>query len=624
MSRIRQFFTHRYGLKDLKTQSLSSSTDKMHTDVDQNILDALTEIRISCIDSDFDHTTVLNPVVCVHLCNEETGQYFSKTTLDIHDHDDTLRQIDKKRTFPQCFGYVSPPKEVRCNPSLHDRSEENVSFIWDESIVMNGSYGHVLDGSSLFLFEVIDLRNTKFSQFDLDSNSANYNRVAWGFLKPLGKNGRCNVSNSLDTLQRCRVQLCKYQHDSIFVWRQAKQMDLCSQSNVPNVFLQYLRWSHINIVPTLNIEVGPIMINMSTKKEPPGLIESDGDEERLRNADDSNLVKDEDHGQKKSYSRKQNEKCIVPESLDQRIHNIGAVILKFSHVGDHLAIATKSHSIHIYDIHERKLMYSSCFHEDEITALEWSCGRSLHLCSASMDGTIVLHELDKVINQGSMMKGVPRVIFTYSSKFPTRLEFISFHLNNEHQKQKVEKSTYTSSLLISSCETSLRLWDTIEGVTKGEIGEMIEHHLVPITALSKDSSNGRIFSGDVSGCIIIWKPEIISTLESLCGNDYSILRRINYLYDANLKNGIQSLHFQSRSKKVLLVTTKRQRKEGEGNIFSYDFSTQKIQSFCFEARMRRNVFTDAIFSPDGNYAIGGTQSGRIIFMEASGVTIKVS
>ncbi len=50
-----------------------------------------------------------------------------------------------------------------------------------------------------------------------------------------------------------------------------------------------------------------------------------------------------------------------------------------------------------------------------------------------------------------------------------------------------------------------------------------------------------------------------------------------------------------------------------------------MKPLCFETNMNRtDAFTNAIISPDGNIVLGGTEDGKIISMELSGLTIKVS
>ncbi len=591
MQRLWDFLKHRHGLKDLNRYS---STDlQLHRTDDENIADAIVEIKIECLSRDFHHNTVLNPFVCVHLCDAETGQYLSKhLNIDNEAHPTSARG---KGTFPYCFGYVAKAKEVRFDhSSQEEKSNENhVSFVWDESIIINGNYKHVLDGSSLFLFELLDMRSDEIKQGDMHGKEEvtrdkvdRYHHTAWGFLKPFGKDGRCNVGTDTqgNNLKRCRIQLYRYQHNSMFVRRQARQMNLCSKT-VPKVFLQYLRWSNVPIVPTLHIQVGPSIpsiLDISNKQKMVNNITRSEDnqgqmQKKMTNEASENLrlvAEIESKKSQEAFVRQPHENCEIPDNLYRRIHKTCAVRLKFNHTGSWLAMATRSYSILIYEVYEGgDNVYLSCFHDDEVTSLAWSYD-NLHLCSASMDGTIAVHEVGTLtygkVNNNTMIRNVPKVIFTVTPSFLSSIAFIPMKNVEEHVDfSETSSMNNIPSFLVSANEKSLKIWNTNEGVMKGEIGGTIDHHLVQITALSKEDSSGRIFSGDASGCIIVWKPEATMTLDTLHSCNYTILRRILYLQDSTLNRGIESLHFQTSiasAKKTLLVTT-TERKGTQNNIF---------------------------------------------------------
>ncbi len=644
MATLWKSWTRRYGLRDLKSTSRSDDESSFSTIGDTGILNAAIEVKIERINGDFSHAAVLNPFVCVHLCSEKTGQY-----LPIHSNSDcesTPRLVGMKQMFPQCFGHTAEPREVQIKDN-----EEDVTFVWEERIIINGNYKDMLDESSLFLFEILDLGQNQTETLNkngigsntIDSCLDSYHRVAWGFLKAFGKDGRCNVGVRSNEMGRCNIQLYRYQSNSFCVRHQARVMDLWSQTNVPRVFLQYLRWSNLPVHPSLHIAVGPVPMNGAKRQESKEPICSDDEgseqEKIMKNCEVSSKLissQDDSNGKKHPFFRQAEDSCLLPDKLIRKVHNTCAVKLKFSHCGNYLAIASILHSIYIYDVHEGLLIYRSSFHDDEVTAIDWSYD-NFQLCSASRDGTVAIHQFDNILHDVAMNRNmylnyVPKVVLPLTPSFPISLAFVPLRppsgTADNSLKDENNPSNFVPSFLVSANGISLKIWDTSSGEMKGEISEKMDHHLSSITALSRDEVNGRIFSGDESGCIIIWKKsEGITTLESLTGNSYTILRRINFLRDNTLAKGIQTLHCHTNTiidkKKILLVTTKCKKNE-RSNLFSFEFSTQTLEPFCFETKMRAVSFSEAIHSPCGNFVVGSTHDGMVQFMESSGAKVQVS
>ena len=439
-----------YGLRNLKTSNIKDS-EKMK--VESNIIDAVLEIAIDSIDKDFDHTIVRNPFIRIHICNEESGRYVTAVKKEHTPY--TPKIFGKKKVFVESRGYtalsgVMEPKKVQET----DSNEQDHIFIWEDQIVINASYKtHILDKSTIFLFEVLDAGNTnQVPSPEVDDGSS---CIAWGFLKPIGRQGRCNVGESQNEMRRCRLQLFKYQINSMLIRHQARHMDLWPDLNVPKIFLQYLRRKHIPLESSLYIKVGPTQLDDTQEETPTDynkLEEGKSQENSISGTLRDPIL------EVKRFSRLPDEKCLIPDSLLHKLEIAGSVILKFSHSGDYLAIASKTYRFYIYDVERGKAIFtSSQCHGEEIVFLDW-CYNDIHIFSAGLDGTIVIHKLgDHLDGHGSIdPNGIQRKIVSLPPPSCLTSMNILRLLDSE------EPNMCPFLIIASNC--TLKMWDTSKGI----------------------------------------------------------------------------------------------------------------------------------------------------------------
>lgn len=594
---LRNLTCNHHGLRELR--SLDGLDERIPPD-DSVAQDAVVEITIDLIDGDFEHVNVLHAFVYIHICNED-GRYVStmieEIPLPLHMNS---QQCSLTRVFDESRGYTSANNNTQRSNTTH------LPFSWGQHIVMNISYRHVLNASTVILFEVLDAK----SSTDLKDNK----QIAWGFLKPFSQSKECNVGEKLNNSRTCRLQLFKYQYDSPIVRHQAKKMDLLPNSkHIPQVFLQYLRLNRLHIDQTLYVKIGPTKLDPIEEK-----VHGDDNDDSLRNkGDNKNIISFDSFSptspKRKLLMRNDNEKCLLPDIVHKL--NGGSETLEFSASGDYLAVA--SNKTYIYDVESTHIVAMSQFHSSHINSLVWS-DNDMFLASSSNDGTIaILCQVATKLNThcGEDTQVIfPNVVFSIPPpSIPCCLAFVSAMGSGNHD------SISSRSVLISACDNSLKLWNIQDETCVGELGGE-EQHFARVTAITKELSSSRVYSGDSIGDIIVWKPRESSNLNfSITGNDFVVLHRIGGMRSFGGR-AISNLDFNASGQRRLLITTKN---EWDGNLFIYDFDCQLAMPVCSESNMNRHSFSKAVFSPDGKLVVGGTIDGKIMFLNSAGIMKRV-
>ncbi|XP_063217241.1 jouberin-like isoform X2 [Bacillus rossius redtenbacheri] len=144
---------------------------------------------------------VRHPLVKVHLICADTGQYLKKSS------------VDRSVSFfyeNETVDYILP----LMTESYDFRQRRSILPSWEELLVFNEDIEYILnpDLSVVIMFEILD-----FVSFSLASarykklgTEGGWYKIAWAFLKPVGKNGVLNIDKKL------RLQLYKPQSSQSF------------------------------------------------------------------------------------------------------------------------------------------------------------------------------------------------------------------------------------------------------------------------------------------------------------------------------------------------------------------------------------------------------------------------
>jgi|AntRauTorckE5430_2_1112549.scaffolds.fasta_scaffold01490_3 WD40 repeat protein len=598
---------------DLDLSQLCDNNDVVRIDIDSMELDLL------CID----------PFIRIHVCNTSTGKSVCIPAI-----------IGKKYVY-------ATAQSKTCNGASQ----------WNGTVIIKVDYRRILDQSTIILFEVLECGYLA-GDTTISNNACNddafkgSNSIAWGFLKPISKNGTVNVGTrepmisrsenddckeaNIDSLhfesnaKRCRLQLFSWQYESWYVQRQARRLGFLS-SNIPLVFQQYLRQRRKSLLPFLSIRIAPHQ-NMCTRQSPDFAPKTyiqedredskDGEEIIEHQNQDNNIIKDEVKGETNTidliheYSRLPNDKCLIPDHLFMTLNHCGAAALAFSHSGEFLAVASNTHQLHVHNLCTGETIYvASYHHHGHILNLAWSLDDSIVAC-ASKDGTFSVH----LIKESKMMADNERchdIQFVEPPLHPRALIFHPF-------------SSKIPVIVIGLSDGKVALWNLASTLTDSNmdlLGRVQRHHQA-VSAITCDASNGRLYTGDDGGNIIIWKPKSEQIMK---GSDFEVLFQIrsNVLHALSSKSILHlSLRCQACEKrdgtgskgKELLITAQND----SMTLFNYDLTSHQLTNFCIDAEGKQAEFKMATFSPDGRYVVGGTNNGKLLVMDACGIQKKVN
>lgn len=150
--------------------------------------DMITSLYIYKSDSLESALNLQHPVVQVHILDKETGVYWPKS------------DITRRVTYPNEPEHITYILPTTTKPfQLH--LQETKTPAWNQEIVFNELYLHFIDPRVLLIFEVLDFVTNSKALIEYPDG---WNRIAWGFLKPVGGDGRST------TEKEARLQLYKY------------------------------------------------------------------------------------------------------------------------------------------------------------------------------------------------------------------------------------------------------------------------------------------------------------------------------------------------------------------------------------------------------------------------------
>ena len=579
-------------------------------------------VTIESIDNEPEEV-FMDPFIRIHICNESTGKCI------------THHAKENRTEAHDCPSATTSPASQQ-SPFRASRNGE--AFKWNETLSIKLEYERILNPSIVVLFEVVDCGKVAPSKEEIDECS---NSVMWAFLKPISRSGKMTVGYREDmncspegegesackseskeekvVTKKCRLQLFKWQDESWFIRRQKDSLGI-SLSLVPKVFFQYLRRKQITVESSLIVSVGPELC-LSPARSPSRF-------PVMRSEDEE--TKTEHQGEKevgtepksipidyiRPFKRVANAECIIPDNLLFRFNDSGVAALSFSHSGDQLAVALKSNKLNVYNLRKGDNMYDSYYrNQGDILHIAWSMDDSFIACT-SLDCTISVFFVANSMQEGNNIKCL-NILHVEPPAQPTKLIFHPLSIK-------------VPVIVTGLNNGSVSLWNFSGDFSRLEVLAGIQCHTKAVNAVVSDLSNGRIYTGDDEGHIVIWKPTKGNPLH---GVDFEVLIQLDGLREIggkpilnlSLNPGcLSSISIMQRKRSNQLLITVQ---DNQNNLFVYDLTTSyELSKFCIQADAETTecVFSVANFSPDGRYVIGGTKDGRVIVMSASGIRKKVS
>ncbi|KAJ3261547.1 Jouberin [Boothiomyces macroporosus] len=435
-----------------------------------------------------------HPMVKIHIVNIHTGQYYHKSS------DRFVSSVYEQTNF--ILPILSDSFDLVLNSTKAPH--------WNQSILLNELYLHLVKPDVLILFEILDY---------LDSVK-HMSRVCWAFLKIVGEEA--------NTEKELRLQLYKYPFS----------LSTIQDFPVPYVYQCYKKQWH-RYPSTFYIQIDyhdPIYERKTTNPELPldREIGSVTIQELLKT---DSVVKKESpymsmmalNGISKQWKRNENEINSLPNKLLYRIEtgSRGSFSCAFSNMGIFLAVGcvnTNSFPIKIYELETGKRMATLEGHLDLVYQLCWSQDDS-ELISASSDGSVRVWKF--MLDGSCVLSGLYiHPTFVYSAIFHPTL-------------------TEPQYIATASYDGIIRIW---EHSKKSEPSKKLRGHTVNVNTIVFSQDGRRIYSGDGSGILKIWSSEKLDGKKDSL--NYECIKTIDTL----MGHPIQHLQMHPSNRKLLVQT----------------------------------------------------------------------
>ncbi|KAI8922779.1 hypothetical protein BC831DRAFT_506419 [Entophlyctis helioformis] len=536
-----------------KTSPLFEHVGKQPQDFDG----CVTNVRVVCADALVMDMRLRRPLVQVHIVDETSGQYLAKK--------DKMRPVT---TFnePPNIDFILPaitkPFDLIGNRTQTPQ--------WNDSLVFNEDYLHIITPGTMILFEVLDmLTDFKSLRTRFGGQTDGWHRVAWAFLKLVNGHAQANTETPL------RLQLYKYPW-----WvRQGRTVD-----RVPYIYRIWSRSTRYKYPSTLTVAVEAV-----------GRVETRQVVGRPRRPNEKEIGRMSYEQMMRIYNfkkrtpaheavvmrslmdlhattehvwrRKEGQMCKIPNKVMFRISGgeNGAFACAFSTSGLVLAVACanrSSYPIKLYDILTGDRIGNLEGHLDLVYQLSWTHDDS-ELVSASADGSV---RVWRFFSDGSVREAAiyQHPTFVYSAAWRPEK---SVGAGGEPMHSATTRGP--KYLATGAYDGSIRFWaydphhpssksgsDIIKPVKK-----IPAAHSTHINALTFDTEGHRLFSGDASGILKIWtskslllsstspsKPSTHETDESHL--DYECLKSI----DLQTGSPIHSLKMHPSGRRLVIQT----------------------------------------------------------------------
>ncbi|XP_019624122.1 PREDICTED: jouberin-like [Branchiostoma belcheri] len=412
---------------------------------------------------------ILHPLVRVHICDMDTGNY--------------VRKLDKNR--PVTSFYETQRREVEyilpiMTQPFDFKKKKSMLPAWEELLIFNENFNLFTqeeDPRVVVLFEVLDFvtMSVASNNYRSEGQQGGWHRIAWAFLKVVGSN------KNLNTDKKVRLQLFyppfKYKPKpdvvDVFDWWQ----------NLPRqVYPSTLYVTVKGIKNPGKVEAAPR--SMVALQEEKGRMTYKEMKLTAKLKDRTSRTRDETEGPGR-WSRLKGQVCRLPnkQTLSLQAGRMGCMVVRFSPNGRMLACGCAdkdSYPIMIYEIPDGSLKGTFLGHHNIVYDLSWSPDNN-RLFSASSDGTARVWNADTLATSAEKVLPHPSFVYTVSC----------------HPVQP-------GIIVTGGYDHVIRVWISQGDGVYGQLLKEMEGHQGLVNSLCFDREGMRMFSADSEGVIIIW------------------------------------------------------------------------------------------------------------------------
>ena len=450
---------------------------------------------------------------------------------------------------------MDEPDELKFIPQVTTKMIDSIKmsssvFKWNEEFKFNELFSHISQKNVIFLFEIID--------FTIYEGKHNFVPLAWGYLKLFNKDGKIVNANS----QR-NIQLYEYPPNfPLFPTTQA----------IPTFKLLPIKKPISTILSVCVKEIDSDETTITNERPVNPFQKEMGDvdlAELIENEEEEDLSVDI---QEEGSTYETSLHCLIPRKLKTQIYpgDHGALCLRFNHAGTVLAAGIQKERnffIDLFSTDTFKIIDSWAAHIDNIYDLQFS-NDDTKILSASGDGTVKLWNVEKPRKPIIL----PHAKFIYAARFhPLDNNFI-----------------FTAGF-----DGIIRVWD----IKQMKNFKELRGHKARINTMTFSPNGRRLFAGDVTGAISVWRTVIENG--NLCLSSKKIVR------DDEI-GSTPIVHLEMvRSNLSLLVQTQ------DDIIRVFDTKAMTTAQRYVGAKCQRYIM-QSTFSPDGAYVLSGSEDGNVL------------
>ncbi|KAM9777524.1 LOW QUALITY PROTEIN: jouberin [Neosynchiropus ocellatus] len=415
---------------------------------------------------------ISHPMVKIHVVDDLTGQYVRK-----EDSHRPVSSFYEQDTVGHILPIMTQPFDFKKNKSVVPE--------WQEQIIFNERFGHFVqqggeDPRVMLFFEILDFVSMKEARANYANTheGGGFKRIAWAFLKLVGTNGVLNIDSQVRLQLFCPPARAKRQSNIIEVvdwWRNYPRKKYSSTLYVTVKGIK------------LPEHVDPSIRSMMALQEERGSASYSELQNEVTQRSSSQPLDNKPAVLR--WSRLPGQVNTIPNKhmLSFRGGQMGCFTVVFSHSGTLLAAACADKDafpVVVYEIPSGKVLAAFNGHLKIVYNLCWSSDDGT-LLSASSDGTVREWNVEKLLL--SSQKILPHPSFVYCAQY--------------HPAAR-------SLVVTGGFDSLVRVWKMDVDDVNGLLLKEFDGHSSYINTICFDSDGYRMFSGDNTGQILIWRTSV--------------------------------------------------------------------------------------------------------------------
>ena len=530
---------------------------------------------------------VVAPLVRVYVVDPATGEVLKRQSTEV-----LCAESDLAQGLPQdpnaLLDHVPRMDSRACSLRDSMAAHARLAAVWDEEFVVYEEADRLLAAGALLFFELCQVSTMDFrppaSLWHRIQNTSGVTSIAWAFLKLKGRQGTANLGEDLRLQLFTCPRRAAVPAQGLPVYHWWKQGQAARLAKYPSAL-------HVSVasVPAV-VQARPAGPSQPSALAPPTKLYR----KTVRPKEAAPLgpagAGPSSEASATRYTtylaREPYEECLIPNASSSHVDGParGCTVLKFSHSGNHLAVAggdALTFSVRVVAVHSSEVKTVLPGHHEYVYDLCWAPDDSA-LVSASSDFTAKVWNPFPGPDGESVRCVLQHSAFVYAAKF--------------HPKAAA-KLVFTGAY-----DHRIRAWDA----ESGQLLHAVASDKGPVQALAIEPEGKRLFSGDAQGVI----------KEHSCDPNVGKRGNLQLLREANDLEGesVLCMELQPTGRKLFVMTKKNR-------LCAVDAKHLVLTKFYPGVRTMHLPLRFCV-SPDGKYLLSGSEDGKVFVWHVDSAQVK--